>query len=81
MAWIRTFEEVEARGLLAWIYRALRWLRGRVPNIVKVSGLNPRLLISLGPLFHTLMEGPSPLTRAQRKMVAIVASKVNNCFY
>jgi AhpD family alkylhydroperoxidase len=27
------------------------------------------------------MEGPSPLTRAQRKMVAIVASKVNNCFY
>lgn len=81
MAWIRTFEEEEARGLLAWVYRALRWLRGRAPNIVKVSGLNPRLLISLGPLFRTLMEGTSPLNRSQRKMVAIVASKVNNCFY
>ena len=81
MAWIRTFEEHEARGLLAWIYQGLRWVRGRVPNIVKVSSLNPRLLVSLGPLFHTLMEGSSPLTRAQRKMVAIVASKVNNCFY
>ena len=81
MTWIKTFEEDEARGLLRWVYRALRWSRGRVPNIVKVSSLHPGLLIALGPLFRTLMEGPSPLTRAQRKMVAIVASKVNNCFY
>jgi len=81
MTWIKTFEEDEARGLLRWVYRALRWSRGRVPNIVKVSSLHPGLLVALGPLFRTLMEGPSPLTRAQRKMVAIVASKVNNCFY
>lgn len=81
MAWIKTFGEHEARGLLAWVYRVLRWSRGRVPNIVKVSSLHPRLLVALGPLFRTLMEGPSPLSRAQRKMVAIVASKVNRCFY
>ena len=81
MAWIKTFEENEARGLLTWVYRVARWRRGRVPNIVKVSSLHPRLLVTLGPLFQTLMEGPSPLSRAQRKMVAIVASKVNNCFY
>ena len=53
MAWIRTFEENEARGLLAWVYRVARWRRGRVPNIVKVSSLNPRLLVTLGPLFGT----------------------------
>jgi alkylhydroperoxidase family enzyme len=81
MAWIRTFGEDEARGLLTWVYRVARWRQGRVPNIVKVSSLNPRLLATLGPLFRTLMEGPSPLSRAQRKMVAIVASKVNSCFY
>jgi alkylhydroperoxidase family enzyme len=81
MAWIRTLEENDAHGLVTWIYRLLRWTRGSVPNIVKVSSLNPRLLVSLGPLFRTLMDGPSPLTRAQRKMVAIVASKVNRCFY
>ena len=81
MMWIKTVEESEARGLLTWVYRALRWTRGRVPNIVKVSSLHPRLLVTLGPLFRTLMEGASPLTPAQRKMVAIVASKVNNCFY
>ena len=81
MTWIKTFEENEARGLLTWVYRVARWRRGRVPNIVKVSSLHPRLLVTLGPLFRTLMEGPSPLSRAQRKMVAIVASKVNNCFY
>jgi alkylhydroperoxidase family enzyme len=81
MTWIRTLDENEARGLLAWVYRVARWKQGRVPNIVKVSSLNPRLLATLGPLFRTLMEGPSPLTRAQRKMLAIVASRVNNCFY
>jgi len=81
MAWIRTFEENEARGLLAWVYRVARWRQGRIPNIVKASSLHPRLLVTLGPLFRTLMEGPSPLSQAQRKMVAIVASKVNNCFY
>lgn len=81
MAWIKTVEEDQARGLLTWVYRVARWTRGRVPNIVKVSSLNPRLLATLGPLFRTLMKGPSPLTPAQRKMVAIVASKVNNCFY
>jgi hypothetical protein len=81
MAWIRTFEENEARGLLTWVYRVARWTQGRIPNIVKLSSLNPRVLVALGPLYRTLMEGPSPLSCAQRKMVAIVASKVNNCFY
>ena len=76
MAWIQTFEESEAKGLLGWVYRVLRWTRGRVPNIVKVSSLHPRLLVTLGPLFRTLMEGPSPLTRAERKIIAIVASRV-----
>ena len=81
MAWIKTFDESEAQGLLAWVYRVMRWTRGRVPNIVKVSSLNPKLLVTLGPLFRTLMEGPSPLSRAERKMIAIVSSRVNNCFY
>ena len=81
MAWIRTLEENESRGLLTWVYRVARWRLGRVPNIVKVSSLNPRVLVTLGPLYRTLMEDSSPLTRAQRKMLAIVASKVNNCFY
>ena len=81
MPWIRTVEEHETHGLLTWVYRVARWRQGRIPNIVKVSSLNPRVLVALGPLYRTLMEGPSPLSRAQRKMVAIVASKVNNCFY
>ena len=81
MAWIKTFEESEARGLLAWVYRVMRWTRGSVPNIVKVSSLNPKLLVTLAPLFRTLMEGSSPLSRAERKMIAIVSSRVNNCFY
>ena len=58
-----------------------RWTQGRVPNIVKASSLNPRVLVALGPLYRAVMEGASPLTRAQRKMIAIVASRVNNCFY
>ena len=81
MPWIKTIEENEARGLLDWVYKVARWTQGRVPNIVKASSLNPRVLVALGPLYHAVMEGASPLTRAQRKMIAIVASRVNNCFY
>jgi alkylhydroperoxidase family enzyme len=81
MPWITTFEENEARGILRWVYRVARWRQGRVPNIVKASSLNPAVLVALGPLYRAVMEGKSPLTRAQRKMIAIVASRVNNCFY
>jgi len=81
MPWIRIFEENEARGLLRWVYRVARWRQGRVPNLVKASSLNPRVLVALVPLYRAVMEGASPLTRAQRKMIAIVASRVNNCFY
>jgi uncharacterized peroxidase-related enzyme len=81
MPWITTFEENEARGILRWVYRVARWRQGRVPNIVKASSLNPGVLVALGPLYRAVMEGKSPLTRAQRKMIAIVASRVNNCFY
>ena len=81
MPWITTYEENEARGLLRWVYRVARWRQGRVPNIVKASSLNPGVLVALGPLYRAVMGGKSPLTRAQRKMIAIVASRVNNCFY
>jgi hypothetical protein len=33
MAWIRTFEENEARGILSWIYRVARWSRGIEANL------------------------------------------------
>jgi hypothetical protein len=35
MAWIRTFEENEARGLLTWVYRVARWRRGGFPILLK----------------------------------------------
>ena len=54
---------------------------GKGPEYRQGVQFHPRLLVTLGPLFRTIMEGSSPLTRAQRKMVAVVASKVNNCFY
>ena len=56
MTWIKTFEENEARGLLTWVYRIARWRQGRIPNIVKVSSLNPRILVALGPLYRTLLD-------------------------
>jgi len=32
-------------------------------------------------LYSTIMFGDSPLTRAQREMIAVVTSEVNECHY
>jgi alkylhydroperoxidase family enzyme len=32
-------------------------------------------------LYSSIMFGPSPLTRAQREMIAVVTSTVNQCHY
>jgi alkylhydroperoxidase family enzyme len=32
-------------------------------------------------LYGSIMFGPSPLSRAQREMIAVVTSTVNDCHY
>ncbi len=81
MAWIKTVEEAAAQEPLQSIYEGLRKQTGMVPNILKVFSLHPGTMGATMSLFHTLMYGPAPLSRAQREMIALVVSAINRCHY
>lgn len=81
MVWIKITGEREAEGTLARIYAAARKRSGRVFNIYKVQSASPKALQGCMGLYRIVMRGDSPLTRAQREMLAVVVSKVNGCHY
>ena len=54
---------------------------GPVDNIIRIHSLNPRSMRDHVALYAHLMRGPSPLSRAQREMIAVSVSATNDCFY
>ena len=81
MAFINTVDEQQADGLLARIYDAARKRAGRVFNILRIQSQNPAALQGMLDLYVATVRGESPLTRAQREMLAVVVSKTNGCHY
>ncbi len=81
MAWITEVTEGEASGPLRDFYQEIKSRMGFVPNILRVYSLRPDVLLPMQRLYEALMFGPSGLTRAQREMIALVVSKLNNCHY
>ncbi len=56
----------------------------RVPdrdNILRIHGIHPRTMRQHYDLYLELMRGPSPLSRIQREMIAVVVSAINQCRY
>lgn len=81
MAWIETIVPEQATGELKKEYDAAVRRAGRVYNVIRLQSLNPASLHASVNLYLALMHGPSPLTRAQREMIATVVSRANHCFY
>ena len=54
---------------------------GRVWNIVAVMSQNPAAMKASMGFYLAIMHGPSPLSRAQREMLAVVVSAANQCHY
>ena len=81
MAWIRTVPVAEATGIVRAEYDAAIARAGRVWQIIKMKSLNGSAMKQSTALYGTLMHGPSPLSRAQREMLAVVVSKTNHCHY
>ena len=81
MAFIEIIDENQADGLLAGIYDAARKRAGRVYNILKIQSQNAAALQAKLGLYVAAVRGESPLTRAQREMLAVVVSRANNCHY
>lgn len=81
MAHIDVIEPDDAEGLLQRIYRQRAESAGRLWNIVSVQCQNPESLRESMRLYGAVMFGESPLTRAQREMIAVVTSRANDCHY
>ncbi len=81
MAWIKTINQVAARGRLQRLFARIAGKGGGIDNILKIHSLNPPSLEVHYDLYKTLMYGRSPLSRAQREMIAIVVSAANECHY
>jgi len=81
MAFVRTIPESQAIGQLAEIYSAAIKRAGRVFQILKIQSQNPASLQGMLDLYVATMRGPSPLSRTQREMLAVVVSHANQCHY
>ncbi len=81
MAYIRTVSEADATGELAEWYRRVGNPDGTVDNVMKVHSLNPDTLRTHFEMYTAAMHKPSPLSRADREMVAVTVSRLNGCRY
>ena len=81
MAFIDIIEPKDATGSLKEIYNDLKKKRGKLAQIHKIQSLNPETITAHMDLYMSVMFSKSPLSRAQREMMAVVVSAANDCEY
>ena len=81
MPYIDPVPPAEATGALAREYEAAQRRAGRIWNIVSIMSHSPETLRASMRMYGTIMFGESPLSRAQREMIAVVTSRANACDY
>ena len=81
MAHLRLIEEGEATDGLRREYDAAIRRAGKVFNIVKAMSLNAAVLQRSMQLYGAIMLAPSPLSRVERELLAVVVSATNECRY
>ena len=81
MPYIKQITIDQATGLVKKELEKAVARAGRVWNIVQVMSLNGRVMKSAMEMYGATMFADSPLTRAQREMLAVVVSKANHCVY
>ncbi|HEY2932822.1 MAG TPA: carboxymuconolactone decarboxylase family protein [Acidobacteriota bacterium] len=81
MAHIAQVSDKDATGKLKSIYESAVKRAGKVFNIVRLQSLNPESLQASLNLYMATMHASSPLSRADREMLATVVSRANSCHY
>jgi len=81
MANIRIIDYDEAEGRLKEIYDDLIKTRGQLAEVHKIQSLRPESIVKHMDLYLEIMFSKSELSRAEREMMAVVTSVVNNCHY
>ncbi|HEX9846833.1 MAG TPA: carboxymuconolactone decarboxylase family protein [Acidimicrobiia bacterium] len=71
----------ETTGVARREYDAALRRAGRIWNIVSIQSQLPEVMRDSMRIYQSIMYGPSPLTRAQREMMAVVTSRTNDCHY
>jgi len=81
MPFIEPVPPEEATGVTKREYEAAIRRAGRIWNVVAAMSLNGPAMRDSLRLYRTLMFDDSPLSRAQREMIAVVTSQANDCHY
>jgi alkylhydroperoxidase family enzyme len=81
MPYIEKVQPDDAEGLLDRVFQARTKSAGRLWEIVAIQSLNPESLRESMRMYGQVMFGESPLSRAQREMIAVVTSQANECHY
>jgi alkylhydroperoxidase family enzyme len=81
MPWIHQVPIDEATGLLKDLFDQAKRRAGRVWHIVHIMSLNPPALRDSIAFYRAIMFDPSPLSRAQRELLATVVSAELGCHY
>jgi len=81
MAYIETIAPEDATGELADLYKRVGNPDGTVDNVMSIHALNPDTLRTHFEMYTAALHRPSPLSRAEREMVAVVVSRLNGCRY
>ncbi len=81
MPYIFQHSDDDATGIAKKELEAAYQRAGRVWNIVRIMTINGYVLREAMHLYGAVMFGESPLTRAQREMLATVVSRKNRCHY
>jgi len=81
MPHVHVLEYDETSGVARREYDAARRRAGRIWNIVSIQSQLPEVMRDSMRLYSSIMFGESPLTRAQREMIAVVTSGANDCYY
>lgn len=62
-------------------YDAAMRRAGRIWNIVSIQSQLPEVMRDSMRIYQSIMYGRSPLSRAQREMIAVATSQTNDCHY
>ncbi len=81
MPYVEPIPPDDAGPALRREYDAALRRAGRIWGIVAIQSHHPAALRDSIRLYSTVMFGDSPLSRAQREMIAVVTSQANDCVY
>ncbi len=81
IGWLRVPEPSELPEELKALLRVAEEKLGFVPNVLRALALRPDHLLAWWRYYDPLMRGEGKLSRAEREMIALVVSRLNDCEY